>query len=207
MADLESLRPLACRYAGFPAGKITPRLLRAEAMAAVLPAAAQAVAYIEKSAPVQALFTPFPDAVRLLLCCTALHGAAKERVDALMLTEPDTAVLLDAYASALVETAQMQLRERQARALQNQGLFLSNPLVPGCGCLSAECHQTILTLCDAARKIGLYAHASGALMPGYSAVWVCAVQKNPARPQNKCERCADVNSCRYRKGFHDDTTG
>ena len=110
------------------------------------------------------------------------------------------AVFLDACASAAVENVCDNLENSlRAQWLEKDG-YLSGRFSPGYGDMPAEWQQEFCRLLDTGRRIGLYAGASGALIPQKSVTAVLGISQKPiGRAARGCEFCNLSETCAFRK--------
>lgn len=108
------------------------------------------------------------------------------------------ALALDCCATAAVE----QVCDQAEQELQAMfpGCYFPFRFSPGYGDLPITLQNSILTLLDAPRKIGLCASASHILTPRKSVTAILGVADQPvAQTQRSCISCPAHDSCQYRK--------
>lgn len=139
-----------------------------------------------------------------LLLAASLGGAVDELIRRAQIRDMGRALLLDACASAAVESLMEQLQAALAADLRGQGWCLTARFSPGYGDLPLDCQAQFCATLDTARRIGLTVSGSGLLLPrksvtaviGLSQKELIAEQRDLSR--HNCAACKLLD-CPYRR--------
>ncbi len=108
------------------------------------------------------------------------------------------AVIMDASASAAIESVCDRWEAALRRELEARGLGLSGRFSPGYGDLPLSVQPLFLRTVDAGRRIGLRVTGSGLLTPRKSVTALLAVRPGPATgKKRRCESCSRYPDCPY----------
>ena len=128
-------------------------------------------------------------------------GAAVERL--LMRQEVVNmadAVIMDSCASTAVENVCNNFESDLRRAVEKEGLFLSDRFSPGYGDFPLDAQRNLCAELDTARRIGVSLSPSLLLVPRKSVTAVLGISKDPYQLRGKgCEVCSMFRTCLYRK--------
>lgn len=142
----------------------------------------------------------------LIAChhCLVLAMTLGTQIDTLIrkvsVTDMNTAVLMDAAASVLIDDVGEELETLARKEYEQTGRYLTSRFSPGYGDFPIRVQNELLGLMDAGRKIGLYATPSHILTPRKSITAVCGVSVQPVLGYlARCETCALASNCHYKK--------
>lgn len=108
------------------------------------------------------------------------------------------AVIADAAANAMMESAMEQLEEYLRNLYLENSFFLTEMMCPGNGGIPLEWNGQIVNMLDAQKRIGLYHTDHNSLLPQKSTVGFFGITDHPiCRKKSKCENC--TANCKYRK--------
>ena len=214
---LEIDRGEALRYAGHRSGALTPELssLLEDCIEEIRKAARPRMIYrlfqIQGREPVllqgSAVSLEGQDIAQLLHNCHAcillavtLGAGVEQAIRQAQVTDMTRALLLDAAASAAVESACNLAQEAIRQELGAPPPFFTRRYSPGYGDLPLTLQRPFLNVLDAGRKIGLYVSESGILTPRKSVTAVIGLSDKPShQASGGCEDCPNAETCIYRK--------
>lgn len=130
--------------------------------------------------------------------CATLGASVDRLIRSAQISDMAKAVVLDAMASAAVESVCAQVDEIIAD--ENKGKYLTWRFAPGYGDYPIELQQKLLTMLDAPRKIGLCASSEYLLTPSKSVTSVLGVSESPVEAGRRgCAVCNMAKTCKFRK--------
>ncbi len=124
------------------------------------------------------------------------HDLARE-IDAQQHRDMALAAMLDASATALVESVCDGVEREIGEWAGGAGLFPCPRVSPGYGALPLALHRPILRALDAERRIGLTATGSLMLMPRKSVTGLVGMSEAAVDGARGCEGCR--GACSYRR--------
>lgn len=208
----------ALRYAGQREGPVSPELLALldvcaeEIMRLARPRLTYRRFSIEPEVGALRLsgtrvFLPGNDIARHLKGCGGLVlmavtlGVEIERaIRRCQVTDMAAALLLDACASAAVESACNRSEMVIRKAVEGPPPWLTARYSPGYGDLPLALQRPLLDLVDAGRKIGLFVSGSGIMTPQKSVTAIIGLRETPGEKQKSgCAVCESRETCMYRK--------
>ncbi len=138
-----------------------------------------------------------------LLLAATLGGRVDEIIRRAEICDISRALLLDACASAAVESLCEQLQDALREQLQAQGVYMTARFSPGYGDLPLSCQPQFCATLDTVRSIGLTVSRSGLLLPRKSVTAVIGLLTEPPAAaqltlQHNCAACR-LKNCPYRR--------
>lgn len=140
------------------------------------------------------------DCDALVLMAVTLGGGIESAVRRWQVTDVQKALLMDACASAAVESVCNQSERVIRKALGGPPPWFTWRYSPGYGDLPLDLQRPLLNLLDAGRKIGLYVSESGMMTPQKSVTAVIGLREMPGGlREGGCAVCMNRETCMYRK--------
>ena len=142
--------------------------------------------------------------IRRLLeeCCSvvliaATLGDAPDRlVRRKMLTDGGAGFVMDAVASAMIETVCNEEERKLSRQASREGLFLTDRFSPGYGDMPLADGRIVCEVLDTGKRIGLTVSGSGIMLPQKSVTALIGISRKAQnhRP-NACAVCQSRDTC------------
>jgi len=115
-------------------------------------------------------------------------------------TEVTRALIMDACATAAVESLADQVEEKINSAAKDEGLFLTERFSPGYSDLPLTVQPDIIHALDAHRKIGLSVTESCLLIPQKSVTAIVGfIKQERKKLVRDCKDCNKYNDCLFRR--------
>ncbi|HJB40170.1 MAG TPA: methionine synthase [Candidatus Ruthenibacterium avium] len=183
------------------------RALIEKAFAAVKSAAAPKMCYVYLDEAQLAPLVQGKDLARHLKDCdgavlfaVTLGGAVDALLRRTQLTDMAYAVIMDAAASVVAESAAEQAQQFLIAQTQEKGRYLTGRFSPGYGDSPLSLQTLFLKHLDAQRKIGLCATDTCLLTPRKSITAICGEASVPVKGALAgCATCALRETCQKRK--------
>lgn len=138
-------------------------------------------------------------AVAIGVMAVTLGAAVDQELRRLSLTDPVSQVMLDAVATATVESAADAAEALLVSDAASRGLFTNSRFSPGYGDLPLDCQQALLATLDATRLLGITLTPSLLMVPTKSVTAVVGYFMEPqASSHLGCESCNLRDYCNVR---------
>ena len=109
-------------------------------------------------------------------------------------------VILDACATAYIESVCDETEDEIRRQKKEEGLFLTTRFSPGYGDFPITLQKDIISLTGADKRIGLTVTKSNILLPRKSVTAVMGITENSlADKTGRCSCCSMANGCEFKK--------
>ena len=144
------------------------------------------------------------DADQCAVLAATLGVAIDNEIRVQQQMELSTSLILDACATAAIESVCDDAQAEIAQLAQNQGRNLGFRFSPGYGDLSLTNQGDILTAVNAQKAIGLTVSPSDILLPRKSVTALLGLFTGPPPPNpwDTCSTCNMQENCVYRKAGH-----
>ncbi|MCD8344332.1 MAG: vitamin B12 dependent methionine synthase, activation domain protein [Oscillospiraceae bacterium] len=146
---------------------------------------------------IRALLAPCREAV---LLAVTLGGGVERLLMRSGVSDMGDAVIMDACASAAVESVCENFDADLRLALHGEGLYLTDRFSPGYGDLPLDCQSALCEALNAQRRIGLTVTETQILIPRKSVTAIMGIADTPQPLQRHgCGKCSLSATCPYRK--------
>lgn len=150
------------------------------------------------------IYTHLHGCDRAVLTAVTVGSGVEAKIRAAQATDALMPVILDACATAAVETLCDDFSKMLANTYARSNLYMTSRFSPGYGDFPIEKQHILLRLLDSERKIGLCATQSSILTPRKSVTAVIGV--SPSFVKGKlagCENCVLREKCDFKRcGFN-----
>lgn len=207
MITLENLnRREAVRYLGGSKAQLDSKTekLFDECESKIIATANPKFLYIEKDLPFDEIMlgndikNHLNGCEKAIVMCATIGAEIDRLIRITQISDMASAVVLDSFASVCIEQVCSKVDEIIAQKYSEYNMTFR--FSPGYGDYPIDLQNTILTMLDAPRKIGLTVSSNCLLVPTKSVTAVMGLSKNPIeRKKRGCAICSMRDRCNFRR--------
>ena len=146
------------------------------------------------------IYRHLTDAVKCVVMAVTIGNKVDEKIQYYSRMDVTKGLIVDACATAAVESLCDKVEEELKEIAKDEGYFLTGRYSPGYGDLPITLQPDILNILDAHRKIGLSVTESCILTPRKSVTAIAGfVREKSGEKPVSCTECDKYDDCIYRK--------
>ncbi len=137
---------------------------------------------------------------RCILMAITLGGDVEYLLRRLQLVDMSKAVIMDACASSMIESACEDFEREIRREYQGEEVYFTDRFSPGYGDLNLSVQKDVCKILETDKKIGVVTTGDGIMIPRKSITAIFGIATQPQKKRIKgCNYCDMKEFCDYRK--------
>lgn len=139
------------------------------------------------------------DSDRCILIAATLGNDIEKKIRLYSKTDLTSSVILDACATAGVESLCDKLQENLKEEFLKENENFTFRYSPGYGDLSLSVQKDLIEILDCKRRLGLNLSDSFIMIPRKSVTAILGITKKEVKNKKSCKNCNNYDRCIYRK--------